>query len=190
MIAFPDKKYQIIYADPPWKYGNRQYQDSNRPFEKLEENHYDTMTIEDIKSLPINKITEKDCVCFMWVTDSHLKEGIEVMEAWGFKYKTIAFNWIKYYESGQECVNFAPWTLKSWEICLLGVKGNMGKYKTSNNVRGLLKEIRTTHSKKPKEARIRINKLFGGISRIELFARQKVEGWDCWGNEVNIEKVV
>ena len=183
-IIDTDKKYQIIYADPPWKYGSKKYQDGNRDFDKLEKNHYQTMTISELKKLPIENILDKDAICFIWVTDSHLKEGIEVIESWGFKYKTIAFNWIKYYESGQECVNFAPWTLKSWEICLLGTKGTMGKYKKANNIRGLLKEIRTEHSKKPDKARKRIEQLFGDIPRIELFARQKTQGWDYWGNEV------
>ncbi|WIV11166.1 MT-A70 family methyltransferase [Proteiniborus sp. MB09-C3] len=185
MPPFPSKKYHVIYADPPWKYGSKKYQDNGRDFDKLEDNHYQTMTLEEFKKLPVQDIAERDCICFMWVTDSHLKEGIKLLEAWGFKYKTIGFNWIKKYESGETCVNFAPWTLKSWELCLIGVKGSMGKYKIANNVKGLLKEIRTKHSKKPEEARKRIEKLFGNISKIELFAREKVEGWDCWGNEVN-----
>jgi len=184
MIEFPNKKYQIIYADPPWQYTGRQYQSGNRKFEHLELKHYNTMPIQDIKNLPVKDITDKDCICFMWVTDSHLKEGIELMEAWGFKYKTIAFNWVKHYESGKECILFAPWILKSWEICLLGTKGSMLKYKKVNNIRGLLQEVRTKHSKKPNEARLRIDKMFGNIPKIELFARQKYDGWDCWGNEV------
>lgn len=183
MIPFPDKRYHIIYADPPWQFGSKAYQDSGRDFDKLEK-HYDTMTIQDIKNLPVQNISEKDCICFMWVTDAFLKEGIEVLESWGFKYKTIGFNWIKKYASGEFCVNFAPWTLKSWEVCLIGIKGSMGKYKTSNNVRGLMLEERTEHSKKPNETRKRIEEMFSNSSKIELFARQKVEGWDCWGNEV------
>ena len=184
MIQFPKKKYQVIYADPPWQFDSKKYQDGNRDFDKLEVNHYSTMTIDELKQLPVSDITEKDSICFMWVTDSHLKEGIEVLESWGFKYKTIGFNWIKKYPSGKNCVNFAPWTLKSWEICLIGIKGTMGKYKKVNNIRGLLEEVRIKHSKKPNEARIRIAELFGDIPKIELFAREIVDGWDCWGNEV------
>lgn len=150
----------------------------------LDTTQYKTMTIEDIKTLPVKDITDNNAVCFLWCTDSHLKEGIEVLESWGFKYKTVAFNWIKHYESGEVCVNFAPWTLKSWEICLLGVKGAMGKYKKTNNVRGLINATRTKHSKKPDEARAKIVQLFGDIPRIELFARQKTVGWDVWGDEI------
>ncbi|GAH96803.1 unnamed protein product, partial [marine sediment metagenome] len=110
---------------------------------------------------------------------------IEVLESWGFKYKTIGFNWIKKYKSGSFCVNFSPWTLKSWELCLIGIKGTMGKYKKINNIKGLLMEDRTTHSKKPDEARRRIDKLFGEIPKIELFARQRADGWDCYGDQLD-----
>lgn len=183
-ILNTNKKYNIIYADPAWKFGSKAYQDGNRKMLKLEESQYETMTVSDIKSLPIKDITEKDSICFLWCVDSFLKEGIEVLESWGFKYKTIAFNWIKHYESGEVCVNFAPYTLKSWELCLIGVKGSIGKIKVNNNVKGLLTDVRTKHSKKPDETRNRIELLCGDKPRIELFARQYADGWDCWGNEV------
>ncbi len=179
------KKYNIIYADPPWQFGSKAYQDSNRKMLILEKTQYDTLNVEELKKLNIKEISPEDCICFMWVTDSHLKEGIEVLESWGFKYKTIGFNWIKKYKSGSFCVNFAPWTLKSWEICLIGIKGTMGKYKIVNNIQGLVIEERTTHSKKPEEVKKRIEQLFGDLPKIELFAREKTEGWDAWGNEVN-----
>ncbi len=176
-------KYNVIYADPPWQYGSKQYQDGDRDFQKLEK-FYDTMSIDKIKSLDINSISEKDCACFMWVTDSHLKEGIEVLESWGFKYKTIAFVWLKKYANGSQVFNFAPWTLKSTEICLLGIRGSMSKYKKLNNVKQFVEAERTEHSKKPDEVRKRIEDLFGSLPKIELFARQKVDNWDSWGNEI------
>ena len=151
---------------------------------KLEETQYNTMTIDEIKALPVKELCENDCLCFMWVVDSFLKEGIELLEDWGFKYKTIAFNWIKHYESGAVCVNFAPYTLKSWEVCLLGVKGKVSNIKICNSVQGLLTDVRTKHSKKPHETRVRIEQLCGDRPKIELFARQHVDGWDCWGDEV------
>ncbi len=142
------------------------------------------MDYEDIKNLNVDLITDKDCACFMWATDSHLVEAIKLLKFWGFEYKTIAFVWLKKYNTGTNVVNFAPWTLKSTEICLLGIKGQMGKYKKSNNIRQLVEAERTIHSKKPNEVRKRIEQLFGGVSKIELFAREKTEGWDSWGNEV------
>jgi len=186
------KKYQIIYADPPWSYSSKElygdkingYKDGQRKRFADIERKYPTMKIQDIKELPVKNIIDKDCACFMWVTDSHLKQGIEVMESWGFKYKTIAFVWFKEYKSGTQVINFAPWTLKSTEICLFGTKGAMSKYKKSNKIRQFVKAPRTEHSKKPEEVRNRIVDLFGDINKIELFARNKSEGWDVWGNEV------
>jgi site-specific DNA-methyltransferase (adenine-specific) len=197
MTSFPDKKYNIIYADPPWRFSSKElygdkvngYKDGQRkrfaPLDRI----YLTMSISDIKNLPVKNILADDCACFMWVTDSHLKEGIEVLESWGFKYKTIAFVWLKHYITGILCLNLAPWTLKSTEICLLGIHGLMSKYKKSDNVRQLIESQRTEHSKKPPEARKRIVELFGDIPRIELFARKEDflfepddwKGWDIWG---------
>lgn len=186
------KKYQIIYADPPWQYSSKElygdkvngYKGGQRKrFAKLDR-IYSTMTTTQIKELSIKDLSEKDCACFLWVTDSHLKEGIEVLESWGFKYKTIAFVWLKRYNTWRLVYNFAPWTLKSTEICLLGIRGKMSQYKTSNNVKQLVDAVRTKHSKKPSEVRKRIVELFGNSTKIELFAREKTEGWDVWGNEV------
>lgn len=186
------KKYEIIYADPAWKYGSKElYGDKTKEgkrenrFRKLER-MYDTMSLADIKQLPVKNMINKNAACFLWVTDSHLKEGIEVLESWGFKYKTIAFNWIKKTNKGNTYVNFAPWTLKSSEICLLGMRGTMGKHKTDNTVRQLIEAERTKHSKKPMEARKRIEQLFADVNRIELFARENHVGWDAWGNEVEV----
>jgi len=185
------KKYQVIYADPAWQYGSKElYGDKTKGSEKREnrfrtiERIYITMTIPQIKELKVTEITDKNCACFMWVTDSHLKEGIEVMEAWGFKYKTIAFVWLKKTSKGKTVLNFAPHTLKSTEICLLGIKGSMKDFKKSNNIRQLIEAERTEHSKKPNEARLRIKELYPNAEMIELFARKKHEGWDVWGNEV------
>lgn len=178
-----NKRYKIIYADPPWQFASKQYQDGGRQFLPLS-SKYQTMRIDDIKQLPVESITDQDAVCFLWVCDAFLKEGIEVLESWGFTYKTIAFNWIKQYASGAFCFNPAPYTLKSWEICLLGTKGKTRQFKNDDSVKGLIISLRSTHSKKPDEIRYRIEQLFGDLPRIELFSRNKVDGWDAWGNEV------
>lgn len=185
-IPFPEKKYNIIYADPPWKYGSKSKVNNGGTeggIQKLE-TKYPPMATEDILSLPVANITAKDAACFLWVTDSHLSEGIETLKSWGFNYKTIAFNWIKETSKGNVACNVAPWTLKSWEICLLGTKGAMTQYKKTNNLKGLICAERNRHSKKPEIFRDSIFELFGDLPRIELFARQKTEGWDVWGNEV------
>ena len=177
-------KYNIIYADPAWEYWSKSAVNNTKWTEiKPLSEHYNTMKIGDIKSLPIKNIIADDCACFLWVTDSHLKEWIEVLESWGFKYKTIAFNWIKKTNNWNTCVNVAPWTLKSSEICLLWTKGAMTKYKKNNSVRQLIEAERTKHSKKPEEAIKRIEDLFWDIPRLEMFCRFPRVWWDVWGNQ-------
>ncbi len=184
MIPFPKKKYNIIYADPAWSFNSSIYQDSGRLFNKKITDHYSTMSINDINNLKVKEITNEDCILFLWTTDSHLPEALKVIKSWGFKYKTIGFTWVKQYKSGSYCYNFGSYTLKSTEICLIGLKGKLKNIKKTNNVKGLVFAERTQHSKKPDIIRKKIVELCGDLPRIELFARQKVEGWDCWGNEV------
>lgn len=183
-VGFPNKKYDVIYADPPWDFDRGHYQDGGRESKNINE-FYPTMSIKELKSLPVNHISKDTSIIFCWVTDSHLKMGIEVIESWGFDYKTIAFNWIKEYKSGKRCVNFAPYTLKSWEICLLGTKGTPTKLLETNNVQGYVRTLRKEHSKKPDIVRDRIKDMIKkDADKIELFARQNPEGWDVWGDEV------
>lgn len=185
------KKYNIIYADPPWHYGSKSAVNNTKGSEiKPLSEHYPSMKLEELQSLPVKDITAEDAACFMWVTDSHLDEAIELLKSWGFSYKTIAFNWVKLTSKGNYCKNVAPWTMKSSEICLLGIKGKMSQYKASNNVESLVVAERTKHSKKPEEVRRRIETLFGDIPKVELFARNKTEGWDVWGNEVESNLVI
>jgi len=168
---FPTKKYQIIYADPPWEW--KTY--SNKGRKKTSDRHYPLMTIEEIKNLPINEIADTDCILFMWVQDAHLKNAIDIGEHWGFTYKTIAFVWDK------QNYGLGYWTRKGAEICLLFTKGNPKR--VSGDVRQFISEKAKEHSRKPDEVRNRIVKLIGNLLRIELFARQRIEGWDVWGNE-------
>lgn len=186
-ICNTQNKYEVIYADPPWQYGSKKFGTGYKDkWEELDVAQYPTMSHQELVELPIKQISSDNSICFMWVTDSHLKEGIALMEAWGFKYTTIGFNWIKKTSTGGTCKNFAPWTLKSWEICIIGTKGTCTKLKTSNNVIGLIEAERRKHSQKPEEARERINQLFANSPKLELFAREIAEGWDCWGNDPNI----
>ena len=180
-----NKKYNIIYADPPWRYGSKQlFRNGGVRFHSLE-NEYPTMATAKICELPVANITDKDCALFMWATDSHIKDAIKLMEAWGFKYVTIAFVWAKQTSGGKLVCNLGAWTMKNCEVCLFGTKGAMKKHKLSNSVRQLFFAERTAHSKKPDCVRGFIEDMFGDISRIELFARQHADGWDCWGNETD-----
>ena len=150
------------------------------------ESHYATMSIEDICKLPVDKISEENCVLFMWMTFPTLKEGLKVIEEWGFKYKTVAFVWIKRNKKTPSLFwGMGFWTRANAEICILATKGNPKRI--SAKVHQVIISPIEEHSKKPDEARKRIVDLVGDLNRIELFARQKTDGWDCWGNEVECD---
>jgi site-specific DNA-methyltransferase (adenine-specific) len=183
------KKYKVIYADPAWEFKNSVYQDNGRKDRLLNE-QYPSMTKNELQQLSVKNIADKDCALFLWVTDSHLKEGIELMESWGFTYRTIVFIWKKITNKGNTYANVGAWTMKNCEICILGVKGNMLQYKKANNIFQLIEAERTKHSKKPVEVIERIEMLFGDLSKIELFCRYPRKGWDVWGNEVESDVVL
>ena len=175
-----DKKYNIIYADPPWKYNDKGCQGAA---EKI----YPTMTIEEMAELPINQISEKDCVLFMWATYPKIQEALDLIEKWGFTYKSIAFQWIKQNKSGNGYFfGLGRWTRGNTEPCLIATKGKPKRIST--NVGQLIFSPLRNHSQKPDEAREKITELVGDLQRIELFARQHAEGWDCWGNEAPEEE--
>lgn len=174
------KKYKIIYADPPWQY--RVY--SKKGQGKSAENHYHTMNIKDIMALPVDKIADKDCILFLWITFPCLKEGIEVMERWGFKYKTCGFNWVKRNKKKNTYfMGLGFWTRSNSEVCLIGTKGQPKR--VSKSVSQICDARIMEHSRKPTEIRERIVELCGELPRIELFARDKVKGWDSLGDEID-----
>ena len=179
-MDLPNKKYQIIYADPPWRF---KYRHNENDTSGHNEGIYDLMSLDEIKQLPMNKITDINCILFLWVTDPLLKQGIEVMESWGFKYKTVAFTWIKTNKSnGNHWLGMGYWTRSNPEMCLLGTKGHMKRI--DSNIHQLVTAVRREHSRKPDVVRNLIVKLCGSLPRIELFARERFEGWDCWGDEI------
>jgi len=183
-------KYSIIYADPAWKFGSRLANGNdkngivNLKQVKIGDN-YTVMTTKEICELPIKEIADDDCALFIWTTDAHLEDCMKVINAWGFKYKTVAFTWLKKEKSGVQSCYIGYWTTKCGEICLLATKGNMSKHLKKRNVRQLVEATRGKHSEKPNEVRKRIVEMFGDIPKVELFARQNFEGWDAWGNEVS-----
>lgn len=174
------KKYQIIYADPPWSYYNdKSVSPDCTTIKGFRRPPYPVLSVKDIMAFGVKEITDKNCALFLWTTDYHLEKAIKIMNHWGFRYTTIGFAWDKQKEM------VGAYTKKSGiEICLLGIKGNMHKLKKSCKVSAILRQKPTQHSKKPDEIRERIVSLFGDLPRIELFARQKFDGWDCFGNEV------
>tara|TARA_R100001163_G_scaffold61746_1_gene51976 strand:+ start:736 stop:1284 length:549 start_codon:yes stop_codon:yes gene_type:complete len=182
MISFPNKKYNIIYADPPWSYGMKMTYAGTHGQVTGADYHYKTMTIQDIKNMPVQNITNENCYLFMWVTMPFLNKGLDVMSSWGFNYKTCGFTWIKKTKNNKLHCGLGHYTRGNAELCLLGVKGRLKRLNTS--VYQVIESKIERHSKKPDEVRDRIVSLYGDLPRIELFARQKVKGWDCWGNEV------
>jgi len=178
---FPDKKYNIIYADPPWNFKNYSNKTSNSNVNQ----HYQTMSMQEIKDLPVQDIADKDCILFMWCTDPLLPKQLEVVDDWGFTYKTVGFYWIKENKNQQKSLYWKGvgyWTRSNPEICIIATKGKPKRI--GFNVDKLTFATRDIHSRKPQVIRDKIIELMGDIPRIELFARQTAEGWDSWGNEV------
>jgi len=195
------KKYSIVYADPPW-----QYRDNLGKNPRYGGYTYPSMTLEEIKALPVKDIVAKDAVLFLWCTMPKLEAGLEVIKAWGFSFTTVAFVWIKINKSAtnKECfrmkdirTGIGHWTNSNAELCLLGRRGHIKRVKT--NVKQIVIAPVTIHSAKPSEVRNRIVELMGDLPRLELFARlpedglfkdESYKGWDFWGNEVPLDKRV
>lgn len=184
-----DKKYQIIYADPPWKYNDKMTMTGIHGAIKGAEQFYNTMSNEDIKNLPVSKIANKDCILFVWVTMPFLNEVFELIKSWGFKYKTCAFCWVKTTKNGKIHHGMGHYTRGNAELCLIATKGKSFR-RLNNSVSQIILSMIQQHSKKPDVIRDKILELYGPLPRIELFARQVVDGWDCWGNEVEEKKQV
>ena len=173
------KKYGVILADPPWHY--KVY--SQKGAGRSAESHYPTMKIEDIKALPVSDIADKDCALFLWVTFPCLLEGLEVIKAWGFTYKTVAFVWVKQNKKSESLFwGMGYWTRSNVELCILATRGRPKRVHAG--VHQVVVSHIEEHSRKPEEVHERIKRLMGGVPKIELFARRKTDGFDVWGNEV------
>ncbi len=180
------KKYQIIYADPPWKY--QLFSDKPPCSRKADEDYYEVMDLLDMAQLPVQNYSAENSVLFLWATFPAMQTAIKLMRFWGFHYRTVAFVWVKKNKIADS--NFwgmGGWTRSNAEVCLLGVKGNPKRVSKAVHqiIEAQVIEAKIgEHSVKPPETRDKILELMGDIPRIELFARQKTEGWDVWGNEV------
>lgn len=149
--------------------------------------HYSTMPTKEICSLPIRDICTDKAVCFMWATFPNISEAIKVLEAWGFTYKTAAFVWVKKNRVSDSLFwGMGAYTRANAEVCLLGIskKTKSSEIVKSHAVHQVIIEKVKRHSEKPDEIRKRIVELLGDVKRIELFAREESEGWDCWGDEI------
>lgn len=174
-----NKKYQIILADPPWDYRDKALAGNRGAICK-----YPVMTIQDICNLPVGVVADDNCVLFMWVTMPKLNECFQVIKTWGFEYKTVAFTWIKRNKiTPTWFMGMGRWTRANAELCLIATRGKPKRISAS--VHSIIDTPIEGHSKKPHEVRKRIIQLIGDLPRIELFAREKTDGWNVWGNEVD-----
>lgn len=174
------KKYNIILADPPWKFNNK---NTGGSMVSGATAHYEVMTLESICNLPVKEIAADNCVLFMWWVSSQPNEALKVVEAWGFTLKTMTgFNWVKTTKNGKLHFGMGFWTRAGSESCLIAIKGKPKRINAS--IRSVIFSQNKKHSQKPDIVRDKIVKLIGDVPRIELFARQNKEGWDVFGNEV------
>ena len=172
------RKYEIIYADPPWNYKNNK---ENLP--KMGGVTYKQMTDESLQEMNVKRICGRNCALFMWVTMPKLREGLELIKAWGFTYTTCAFVWVKQNPKNEGVYSgLGHWTNGNAELCLFAKKGKHKR--VEKNVKQIVISHRREHSRKPDEVRERIVRLLGDLPRIELFARETADGWDSMGDEI------
>jgi N6-adenosine-specific RNA methylase IME4 len=185
----PLDKYDIIYADPPWDYGGKlQFDKSSTVTDAMNWDKnifissanfkYPTLKTEELKQIPISGIAKADCLLFMWVTNPHLAQGIELGQSWGFEYRTVAFVWDKMVH------NPGKYTMSYCELCLVFKRGKIPSPRGTRNEKQLIRSPRGAHSVKPDEVRDAIDRMFPESSKIELFARNKPKLWDVWGLDV------
>jgi len=191
------KKYNIILADPPWDTGYVVGGEFAGTVKGGKELPYPTMTDDEIMALPVMGIAAPDAMLFMWFIDSRLPKCVEIMAAWGFNYKGIAFVWNKTTKNGNGKVRttLTPYTRRSCELVLLGTKGKVRDMVANHYVLQYIgmPSITRLHSAKPPIVREKIVQLMGDLPRIELFARRPeptlfgdtMAGWDVWGNEMS-----
>jgi N6-adenosine-specific RNA methylase IME4 len=166
------KTYPVIYADPPWQY------DYSPTEVRAIENHYPTMSLEQIKALPISNIVSDDAILFMWATSPKLKEAFQVLEAWGFEYRSSAI-WVK------NQLGMGYYFRQQHELLLIATRGSMPAPAPADRPRSVFTSDRTEHSAKPAEFAEFIERMYPTLPRIELFCRSPRHGWDVWGNQAH-----
>lgn len=176
VLDLPAGKYNIIYADPPWAYYEGGYKNQTQ--------HYDSLTIEELKQMPLDDIAADNCILFLWVTFPILDQVFDLVKWWGFSYSTVGFVWVKKNKAADSYFfGLGNWTRSNAELCLIATKGSVERQ--DGSISQIIESPIEEHSKKPDIVRDKIVQLVGDLPRIELFARQKTNGWEVWGNETN-----
>lgn len=192
-MTLPQGQFGAIMCDPPWRFnslwgGRPKKVGGNYPSRAIDA-HYPTMTIPEICALPVSDVAAPNCVLFMWISWTILPEALQVIENWGFKYKTCGFCWMKaharkvdlFADDIEPRMGLGYWTRANSEVCLLATKGKPKRLKA--DVRQGIIEPAREHSRKPDGIHARVERLVAG-PYLELFARTERSGWTCWGNEV------
>jgi N6-adenosine-specific RNA methylase IME4 len=186
-------KYDIIYADPTWDYKTWSEKGAGRSAKQ----HYKITPLEELKQLDVNQLAAKDSLLYMWVTSPNMAAAWELMPAWGFKFVTVGFYWVKLNKNAPETgwrfedffMGCGYYSRKNVEQVWIGKKGN-GIPRVDCGVRELVIDRRGEHSVKPGEVARRIVQLHGDRPRLEMFARDRKPGWDTWGDEVQSDVVI
>jgi N6-adenosine-specific RNA methylase IME4 len=174
------RSYSVILADPPWHFRTWSARGTGRGAIS----HYDTLSFADLRALPVADLAADDCALFLWATDPLLPRALDLIVAWGFVYKTVGFTWAKPTLAGTGwAMGCGYWTRANPESCLLATRGKPRRL--SRSVPQLIVAPRREHSRKPDEARERIEHLIAG-PYVELFARDSRPGWDAWGAEAGL----
>jgi len=187
--GLPSKQFDVIYADPPWDYnGKLQFDRSSTDADRVDFSKnifissaafkYPTLKLNELIKLSVQDIAKADCLLFMWATNPHLAQALELGKAWGFEYRTVAFVWDKMIH------NPGIYTLSNCELCLVFKRGKIPSPRGARNVQQLIRVPRNGHSEKPAQVMAAITKMFPTQDRIELFARRNAEGWSAWGLDV------
>lgn len=196
-------KHQLLLADPPWQY-------SNKASNGAAENHYPTMTLADMMTLPVANIAADDAVLCMWYTGNFVAEAMSLAKAWGFKVKTMkGLTWVKLNQLAEQHINKeiaaggvtdyagfmallneqtrmngGNYTRANSEDMLIAVRGN-GLERQSASIKQVIYAPIGRHSAKPAEQYDKLEALYGDVSRVELFARHERAGWSCIGNGID-----
>lgn len=166
--------FDLVLADPPWSY-------DRKVGVGIADDIYSTMSLDEIKRLPV--MGGDNSVLLLWATFPLLKEALEVIESWGYEYKTVGFTWVKLNSDGSPFFGIGHYTKSNAEVCLLAIKGK-GLPVKDNRISSVVMSVRREHSRKPDQIYSLIERLYGDVRRIELFARNKRVGWEAWGNQV------
>jgi N6-adenosine-specific RNA methylase IME4 len=172
ITSLPDKRYGVIYADPPWRFAPYSV---TTGMDRAADNHYPTMDVDAIAAMKVP--AADDCVLFLWATVPMLPEALQVLRTWGFSYKSN-FAWVK------DKAGTGFWNKNKHELLLIGTRGSIPAPAPGEQYQSAIEAARGAHSAKPFAFREMIEEMFPTLPRVELFARETFSGWDVWGNEV------